>query len=70
MQFQKGMSLPYFLQEYGTEEQCFDALTPGSTIISDGLPCFYDLSKIIVRLTTVALRTPAMPEKLLRMAYV
>ena len=113
------------------------AFTPGSTIISDGLPCFiavknagcehdrivcgggkasveepefywvntvlgnlksalrgtyhavrpkyaqrylsefqyrfnrrYDLSKILMRLTTVALRTPPMPEKLLRMAYV
>lgn len=113
------------------------AFTPGSTIISDGLPCFiaveragcehdriicgggkasvqepefywvntvlgnlksalrstyhavrpkyaqrylaefqyrfnrrYDLSKILTRLTTVALRTPPMPEKMLRMAYV
>lgn len=29
----------------------------------------YDLSKIFTRLTVVALRTPPMPEKLLRMAY-
>lgn len=26
VQFQKGMSLPDFMQKYGTEEQCFDAL--------------------------------------------
>lgn len=26
VQFQKGVSLPEFLKNYGTEEQCFDAL--------------------------------------------
>lgn len=26
VQFQKGMSLTRFLELYGTEEQCFDAL--------------------------------------------
>ncbi|MCB0080803.1 MAG: transposase, partial [Caldilineaceae bacterium] len=26
VQFQKGMSLTEFLQHYGTEDQCFDAL--------------------------------------------
>ena len=26
VQFQKGISLPEFLQDYGTEDQCFDAL--------------------------------------------
>ena len=30
----------------------------------------YDLSTMMTRLTWVALRTPPMPEKLLRMAYV
>jgi len=27
VQFQKGMSLTEFLQHYGTEDQCFDALS-------------------------------------------
>lgn len=26
VQFQKGISLTQFLQEYGTDEQCFEAL--------------------------------------------
>ena len=26
VQFQKGMSLPEFLQHYGTEDKCFEAL--------------------------------------------
>jgi len=30
VQFQKGMSLTEFLQHYGTEDQCFDALISGA----------------------------------------
>ncbi|WP_419605538.1 transposase, partial [Thiolapillus sp.] len=26
IQFQKGLSLPKFLEKYGTEEQCYSAL--------------------------------------------
>jgi hypothetical protein len=34
VQFQKDVSLNEFLQKYGTEEQCFDAVTEAG--------CFHD----------------------------
>ncbi len=77
MQFQKGISLSEFLALYGTEDQCFDALYRWRW--PNGFQCphyghdracqltnrFY-LPELIPRLAYVALRTPPMPEKLLK----
>jgi hypothetical protein len=79
IQFQKGLSLPEFLNECGAEDQCFKALVnlrwPDGFILPRYLATFqycfnrrFVLEDIIKRLAFVSLRTLPMPSRPLKLA--